>query len=350
MTQTAESCKQNETKGNLKPSSTCLFNIIFYIENTASKASYQKFLDSLKKKFPCRAIFIVEDSESTADLLKIEINGQEGLKTSAACDQISIDCTSKTKDKTFFLILSYLLSDLPTYVIWSQDIVKLNPILEDLKTIATKIVFDPQTTSNLKDFSGQLIDHIEHTSCGITDFAWFNCFGWRELFASVFNTKERVDQLFHARIIRIKYKSADPLSNKNDAAAIYFQAWLAAQMNWKVNDVESIEGNKRVCYERFLHDTIVLVVPELSDESNSGQITSVEIEGQNGVHYLLKLGVKDPFVKVWISDSTSCEIPYQVVLSVASKEQLVIGDLFRRGTNPHYHNMLKLLYQTKWNH
>jgi glucose-6-phosphate dehydrogenase assembly protein OpcA len=349
MTQTTESSKKVEAKGGSKPSSACLFNIIFYIEKASLRASYQFFLDSLKKKFPCRAIFIVEDSQSTQDTLKIEICGQEGIKPKSACDQITIECTKHSKDKIFFLILSYLLADLPTYVIWSQDIVQYSPILEDIKAIATKIVFDPETTSDLKDFSGQLIDHIEHTSCGITDFAWFNCFGWRELFASVFNSKERIDQLFHSRIIRIKYKSLDPLSNKNDAAAIYFQAWLAAQMNWKVSDVESIEGNKRICYERFMHDTVILLIPELGDENNCGQISSVEIEGTNSVHYLLKQGSKDPYVKVWISDASSCEIPYQIVLSAPSKEQLVIGDLFRRGTNPHYHNMLKLLYQTKWN-
>jgi glucose-6-phosphate dehydrogenase assembly protein OpcA len=348
MIQTAESAKKNEGKEVQKPSSSCLFNIIFYIENESAKNNYQAFLDSLKKKFPCRAIFIVEKADSTQDSLKIEINGNDCQKAKNACDQISIECTEKSKDKVFFLILSYLLADLPIYVIWSQDLVKSHPILEDLKNIATKIVFDPELSNDLKEFSAHVIDHIEHKKCSVTDFAWFNCFGWRELFSSVFDSKERIDQLFHARIIRIKYKSLDPLQNKNDSAAIYFQAWLAAHMNWKVHDVESIEGNKRISYERFLHDTIVLLIPEKGDESNFGQITSVEIDGPNAVHYLFQQSAKEPFVRIWISDASSCEIPFQVTLSTPSKEQLVIGDLFRRSTALHYHNMLKLLYQTKW--
>ncbi len=348
MTQTFESSKKTEGKEASKPSSSCLFNIIFYIENESAEKNYQAFLDSLKKKFPCRAIFIVEKADSNQDNFKIEINGQDCQKAKSACDQITIECGAKSKDKVFFLILSYLLADLPIYVIWSQNIVNSHPILEDLKNIATKIVFDPELSSDLREFSGHVIEHIEHKKCGVTDFAWFNCFGLRELFASVFDSKERIDQLFHARIIRIKYKSSDPLSNKNDSTAIYFQAWLAAHMNWKVHDVESIEGNKRISYERFLHDTVILLIPEKGDESNFGQITSIEIEGLNKVHYLFDQPSKEPFVRIWISDASSCEIPFQVTLSTPSKEQLVIGDLFRRGTAQHYHNMLKLLYQTKW--
>lgn len=321
----------------------CLFNIIFYVESSQSVEDYQQFLDLLKKRFPCRSIFVIEEANSR----ELEVIGDKPI---TPCDPVIIKCSPSAKDRVSFLVLTYLLADLPIYVIWSQDLVRENPVLFQLRKIAKKIVFDPFITTNLKEYARQLLKNIEFQKCGITDFAWFNCFGWRELFAATFNTKARIDDLFHARIVRIKYNACLDVENgRYEIPAIYFQAWLSAQMNWKIRDVEAIEGNIRVCYERFLQDTVILLVPEACQKTGAGTITSVEIEAVNQVHFLFKKRGSDPVVTVWISKAESCEIPFDIALSEPSKEQLVINELFGQGTNHHYHNMLRLLYQTQWN-
>jgi frataxin-like iron-binding protein CyaY len=75
----------------------------------------------------------------------------------------------------------------------------------------------------------------------------------------------------------------------------------------------------------------------------------MEIETTDSSHYVLKKLSKDPLVKVWISSKQACDIPYNISLVDATKEQLVIGELFRRGINHHYHNTLKMISQTQWN-
>lgn len=347
MTNTPSQENKTITKPNHKTTTACLFNIVFYIERPGLISLYQNFLNILQKRFPCRSIFIIEDN--SIESVKWMINGIEGAKATAPLDQITILSPKINNESVYFLILTYLLADIPTYSIWSQDIIEKNPILDKIEKITSKIVFDPQITTNLKDFAGVLLSKIEHSHTSITDFAWFSSFGWRELFASIFNTSEKIEHLFHAKIIRIRYNDFKADGKQFHIPAIYFQAWIAAQMNWKVKEVEYIEGNIRISYERFLNDTIILLSPQISDEEKAGQITSIDIEGIMGVHYLFKKGVKDSFVKIWISYNDLCEIPFQATLSEPSKEQLVLKELFSPGTNLHYHNMLKLLYQSKWN-
>jgi glucose-6-phosphate dehydrogenase assembly protein OpcA len=349
MSDTTKVHLKNEGKAAIKSSSTCLFNIIIYTDDIKSQEAYQTFLNSLKKKFPCRSIFITEDPSSDEELLKIKVNDEDSPKPQSACDQISIQVTAKTKERSLFLILSYLIADIPTYVIWSKDLKSDDLVLNDLKDIATKIVFDTFITSDLKDFSLELLKHIDRSKSAITDFAWFKGKGWRELLASVFCTQEHIDHLFHAKIIKIKYSSSQLDLSKNYTPAIYLQAWLAAQMNWKVQNVETIEGNTRISYERFLYDTVILLIPEETQDVASGQIISMEIETTDSSHYVLKKLSKDPLVKVWISSKQACDIPYNISLVDATKEQLVIGELFRRGINHHYHNTLKMISQTQWN-
>jgi len=329
---------------------SCLFNIIFYVESDRAAQNFQKYLDLLKKKFPCRSLFIIEDVGNTEETCSTLLNGIEStdIKPKAACDQITIKFSGKARERIPFLIFSYLVGDLPIYAIWEQDPSKENPILTHLKTIVTKIVFDPGMTTNIKEFSRFVLGHIETVKCGITDFAWFSIRAWRSLLSEIFNTPKKIDDLFHAKVIRIKYNTSKDSKEHPEIGAIYLQAWIAAMLNWKVRDVEEIEGNIRISYERFIHDTVVLLVPEeTSSTSASGLINSIEIEANNEEHFLLKR--KENSITLWASSKDLCEIPTHFTLTEPTKEQLVLNELFWRGTNNHYTEMLRLLYQTHWN-
>lgn len=332
--------------------STCLFNIIFYVESLKAAEQQQTFVAQLKQHFPCRSIFLIEDQKLSATEPKLALNGQEtdDLKPKSACDQITAHFNLKTRERIPFLILGNLVEDIPTYVVWMQDPNIKNPILFNLKEIATKMVFEPMTCLHLREFARQLLTQMEGRKCGITDFSWFSISGWRVLLAQIFNEKERVDQLFHARVIRIKYQPAmQQTKQRCEIPSIYLQSWLAARLNWKVHDVEPIEGNMRISYQRFIHDTVVLIVPEATAGLQTGEISSVEIESDGKYHFLLKRNGKEPLVKVWISTQEQCDIPFHHVLTEPSKEQLVTAELFWRGTSEAYEETLRQIYQINWN-
>lgn len=334
-----------------KPSPACLFNIVFYVESKIAAQNFQKYLDLLKKKFPCRSIFIVEELDKKEESCSIAINGQETKEVvPSAYDQVTITFSGNGKKRIPFLILTYLLGDLPTYVIWEQDPSKENFILDHLKQIATKIVFDPGLTTHIKEFARHVLGHIETEKCGVSDFAWFSISAWRELLGNIFDTPKRIDDLFHTKIIRITYYASKNNKERSEISAIYLQAWIAAELNWKIRDVERIEGNIRISYERFIHDTIVLLIPqETTQESAVGTIASIEIEVTNHLHFLLKRKGHENSVKLWVSSAELCEIPSQFTLIEPTKEQLVLNELFWKNTSSHYKNMLRLLYQKHWN-
>lgn len=341
----------NLPKEKVNPNvSTCLFNIIFYVESEAAAVIFQKYLGSLKKKFPCRSILLIEEPGKSEDSISSFLNKEasDDLKPKAACDDIIIKFSGKMRERIPFLIFSYLVGDLPIYLIWEQDPSKKNPILFSLKDIATKIVFDPAMALHIKEFSRSVLTHSEKVKCGVTDFAWFSIQNWREVFKNIFNSPEKVDALFHATVIKIHYNRKERGHLRTESAALYLQAWIAAVLNWKVRDVEIIEENIRIRYERFIHDTIVWLIPEKTDQEE-GLITSVEIESCHQSHFLLKKNQRENKITVWISSENSCEIPDHFSFAEPTKEQLVLNELFWRGTSVHYQDMLQVLYHTHWN-
>lgn len=329
-----------------------LFNIVFYTKSEPGKENYRWLLDLISKKFPCRSLFIREDPDPSQEYLKVNVAaetlGEEDM--SVVCDQIFIEVAGKEKEKVPFLILPHFLPDLPTYVIWTQEPVEDDPILNLLKKYATKLVYDPGFCGNLQRFSGELLKQMEDSHhCGITDLCWILNSGWREAFASTFQTPQRINELFKARFIRIGYNQGPDHCISDENQALYFQAWIAAQFNWKVSELERIEGNVRASYSRFMYETVVLLAPESNSNLPYGAMTSVEIDTENhAAHFLFKRSLEGDKVKIWISSSDCCDIPYEIFVSQGNLEHMVLGELFRKGINEQYRNVLRLLYELHW--
>lgn len=202
---------------------------------------------------------------------------------------------------------------------------------------------------NFQDYSLAILKLMEKGNICISDLAWTLGSGWRDIIANVFHTPERVDQLFRAKFIRISYNRG-PLQSKLGAAslAIYLQGWIGARFNWKIKDVEKIEGNIRISYERFTHNTIALLIPEERNDLPPGAITSIEIESENNIEFIFKRMNENNLVKIWLNFSDQCELPSRLLFNQVNQEQMVIDELFRRGCSEHYHNVLKHLSQLEW--
>lgn len=328
-----------------------LFNIVFYIKSAPAKEQHRWLLDLVSKKFPCRSIFINEDSDPSQEYLRVRVAAEtigEG-EMSVVCDQIFIEVAGSERKKVPYLILPHFLTDLPIYVIWTHDPTEEDPILSILRKYATKMIYDPGFCGNLQHFSGALLKQIEgRRGCSVTDLCWVTSSGWREVLAATFQTSQRVDELFHAKYIRIGYNKGNPSCTSDENQALYIQAWIAAQLNWKVKDMERIEGNVRISYSRFMYETVALLTPEVHEGLPRGAITSIEIDSQQGTHFLFQRSSEAKRVKVWISSAESCDIPYQIYFTQATLELVLLGEFFSKGTNPHYRNLLSLLYELQW--
>lgn len=329
-----------------------LFNIVFYTKSAANTKNFQWLLDLISKKFPCRSLFIREDPDPSQEYLNVDVTAEtlgEG-EMSVVCDQIFIEVAGSEREKVPFLILPHFLPDLPMYVIWTQEPDENDPILQVLRKYASKLVYDPGFCGNLQRFSGELLKQMEDCNhCGITDLCWILTSGWREAFASTFQTQQRINELFRARFIRIGYNQGQHPCVSDENQALYFQAWIAAQFNWKVSELERIEGNVRASYARFMYETVVLLAPENNPNLAPGAITSIEIETENqAAHFLFKRSSEGDKVKIWISSCDRCDIPYEIFVSQGNLEHMVLSELFRKGVSEQYRNVLRLLYELHW--
>lgn len=326
-----------------------LFNIVFYAKSAPGKENYRWLAELVSKKFPCRSIFISENPDPNECYFRVNVAAEtigEG-ELSVVCDQIFIEVAGKEREKIPFLILPHFLPDLPIYVIWTDDPSQDDPLLDILRKHAQKFIYDPGDSLNLQSFSSTLMKQLQAVKhCAITDIPWILTSGWREVIASTIHTPKRVDELFRSRYIRIGYNQTEVQSISDQNQALYLQAWIASQFNWKVNDLERIEGNVRVCYSRFMYDTVVLLTPESYPGLLPGTVTSIEIESMdNGAHFYFQRSKEEKKVKILISSADRCDIPYQIYFTQANLKHMLLSELFRKGTSDHYRNVLALLYE-----
>ncbi len=323
-----------------------LFNLIIY-----SKAGRQfEYLDKIARqvirKFPSRMIFITYDDLCKDPALKIEVSvltDDEG-ECEIACDMIEIKACTQNQPKIPFVVLANILPDLPIYLLHASTPTLENPLDKKLEVFADRIIFDSKEVSHLPAYATAVLKKKARTRVDIADLNWARMEGWRQLFASVFQSSIGLKDLRSAKTIKIYFnlKELDSL-HKPHIQATYLQAWLASQLGWRLNAV----SKEHLIYQSDGRPVHIYLYPEKMDSTDSGQILSVEIDADPDVHYEMRRHADFPQnVIVKTSSDHFCSIPLHFVLNQNPKQSLV-KEICHKGTSVHYTNMLKLVANIK---
>ena len=214
-----------------------LFNLILYCHEPHRVPYFEEFIQTLVERFPCRIFFIQGELNPAQNYLKVSVSNvitSDG-ELSIACDEIHIAVTTSQMRRVPFIILPHLLADLPIYLLWGQDPTRDNTIFPHLQGFAHRLIFDSESAHDLPRFSRALQEMREKGKFEVVDMIWAAVGGWRDVFASTFDTQEKVLQLRDAKTISITYNGAKTEWIKHpEIQAFYLQAWLAAEMEWKV--------------------------------------------------------------------------------------------------------------------
>src|SRR6185437_6618335 len=109
---------------------------------------------------------------------------------------------------------------------WAEDPLKENPLSHQLECLATRIIFDSETTHDLSEFAQIILRHQAESGVGISDLNWARMENWRELFSATFHSQERLEQLKNTKTLLMTY-------NGSKTQAFYLQAWLATRLGWR---------------------------------------------------------------------------------------------------------------------
>lgn len=310
----------------------CLFNLIVYTGDRDSLESLQSSLDLIKVKFPCRIIYIQENRQDAH--LELKLNFQKE-------NQITIEGGTTHLSKIPFIILPYLIPDLPIYLFLKEDPTAENIILPFLKSISRRMIFDCELPENIALWSQKMLELLAQPSLEIVDMNWARTGGWRTVFTQVFDTQDRVANLSNCHSITLYYNQlSTEKKGRLDLQAVYLQSWLSSRLGWKFKSVTRTDSNLLFIYNIKGGDLSIEIKPAEMSNLPVAELTKIEITYRNNSQYTIsRCGISQ--VEVHIETEDICYIPFKLPLISIFKKQKFITELFYKQPSDHYPLMVQ---------
>ncbi len=290
----------------------------------------------LIEKYPCRILFIEGVMEPDADVCQTFClaPSPEQEKFLGKSDRMVIRVSKQNLSKAPLLVLPYLIPDLPVFLIWGQDPTKENNILPTFLNVATRLVFDNDSISNLCEFAESMLEILDTLDIDFMDVDWAHISGIRAAIGTIFNNESYFNKLKNAKKISLTYThvAGSPMQHQ-DRRAIYLQGWLAALLGWKF---KSADGN-RIQYEN--HE--VILIKEEKETGAGGEIKIIDVD--QIMHIESLKAAATPLLRVSPSDSPS----YQLPIPNMQRGLAFIKEIFYHPITIHYRKTLEMISRMK---
>jgi glucose-6-phosphate dehydrogenase assembly protein OpcA len=327
-----------------------LFTLVV-VSGDVERAKYcQRVVNLIAKKFPCKIIFVTIDSGAHESFLRQFSSTRTVTDGSGAisCDVVSIQTSPDQLHVVPFLITPELVADLPVFLLIGSDPTDVQPLVASLETYVSRIVFDALRIPNVERFAQKILGLSDRQK--YVDLNWARTKPWRETVARVFNSPEALKDLKHCDRLEIRYSKRPSTSPERclDTQAIYLQAWLADRLKWQLVSVNESDNCTQIVYATNQHETVVVLHPADSDFMEEGSVTSLEVRGQQDVHYLLNYERDDRHIAVHASSLDRCEMPYTIFVGSFQRGRTLPTEIFQQAASEHYIPMLGSLAHTLW--
>jgi glucose-6-phosphate dehydrogenase assembly protein OpcA len=319
----------------------CLFNLILYTQKNERAEYIRTLTQKVVERFPSRVISVLVDKTATEDSLDAKVSVMTGAKGEfdVVCDLIELQATKKSEKRIPFVLLPYILPDLPVYLLWAENPTLENPLSHELETFTTRMIFDSETTDNLPLFAKALLQHKEEAKCDIADLNWARTENWRELLSSTFYSEERLQQLKTTKTIQIKYNSCETkFFCHTKTQAVYLQGWLASQLGWKLTEVKG---------DHFFYGPISIQLESTQNPHLSpGTVVSLDLSTNKGETFSFSRNPHHPHqISMIFCDSEKCAIPSKYIFTKSQTGLSLVNEIGHVGTSDHYLKLLNYLVE-----
>jgi glucose-6-phosphate dehydrogenase assembly protein OpcA len=337
-----------ENKNKVRAS---LFNIIFFTKQSSRDDYVRKISSKLIEKFPARIFFISFDASSSENSLKtaVSVISTEQGEYSITCDLIEIFAKGDDGKQVPFLLLPHIIPDLPVFLVWEEDPSIENPLCNELKTFATRIIFDSESTEDLCRFSKAVMKIQNSINCEIADLNWARLESWRDLLSTTFSDSQKIEQLQNTQSMTITYNAQEtPSFCHTKIQSIYLQTWIAARMNWSPDKKRSSLDLCRFFYETQGRGIEIELQGIKNGKLPPGMILSVEIKTIEEEHFSFMRDPEAPHQISFIySTKSECALPTKFLVSKGESGQSLIKEICHKGTSTHYQEVLQKI--SDWN-
>ena len=323
-----------------------LFTLIVIVKDTERTRYLQQLVNLITKKFPCKVVFISVDTAAKESFLtknaitRVVGNGS----TAISCDLLTIEVSEDQLQRVSFLVIPELIADLPAFLLIGHAPSEIKTIVDQLESSVNRIVFDALHLQNICMFAEEILS-LQHRSKYI-DLNFARTKPWRETLAHVFNSKDAISLLAACTRFEIRYSHRHSSSTGNatpDTQAILLQAWLASRLGWQPVSVEENGDHMLIRYISGPKEVSILITPTESNILDEGNIASIEIRGDNDLHYLLEYERDDRHIAIHASSQDRCEIPFSMFVGSFQRGRALPSEIFLQPASEHYLPMLELL-------
>ncbi len=313
-----------------------LFNLILYTQKNKRADYIHSLMQKVIERFPSRVIFITVDKSSSQDEIKTSVSTIQG-GPDVTCDLLTFETTGKTESRIPYLILPHITPDLPVYLLWAENPIQDNPLSHQLDTLATRMIFDSESTDDLSKFAKALLQHQKESGCDIADLNWARTENWRNLLSATFYSDERLKQLQRAKKIQITYNAHETkFFCHTKIQAIYIQGWLASQLGWKLSSIKE----DTLTYGPITVELLSSKDPDLPP----GTIISMSLLTDAGEHFSFSRSSDHPQqVSMILCTPEKCEIPCTYIFTKSHSGLSLVNEIGFTGTSEHYLNLLSYL-------
>jgi glucose-6-phosphate dehydrogenase assembly protein OpcA len=333
----------SEDKKQLK---ACLFTLIIYAHEKRRVDYIQELVDTILDKFPCRIIYIQEDENSDKSYCHVNVTSVMSGASLALCDQITIQTSQDQLFRVPFLVIPYIVSDLPVYLLWGQNPFEEHEIFPHLHGYGSRVIFDSECSDNLELFCKEMQANLNVLKMDVMDINWALVSNWRDLLAHLFDNPKKLMMLKKCKSIVITYNDNKTKTIKHpEIRAIYLQGWLASQLNWRYFQTEKFDVDMLISYIGEQFPAIVALHPEKISGLPPGSIASIEITTVDGHVLFLERRPEFPHVVIHESSKETCELPFTLPLPNVHRGMNFMKEIFHEKLGSHYLGMLKMISQ-----
>src|SRR5215813_4066878 len=214
-----------------------LVNLAVYSEEAGSLNKNTQLMANISENHACRAIVIEADCQAKENCVNAWISAHchvSGVGSKKVCsEQISFLLKGACVTLLPSIVFSHLDSDLPFYVWWQDEL--REPVHPQLWAWVDRLIYDSQ---HWKDFRTQmrLLESAEQEAnqrIVLCDLNWTRLDNVRFALAQFFD--HPASHHHFAKIDKVRIDFAPGFRS----TAILFAGWLAAQLNWHIEEVKS---------------------------------------------------------------------------------------------------------------
>lgn len=327
-----------------------LFNLILFTRKGPREEYLQRVIHKLLDKFPSRLFLLHVDPDATQKLtVSVDVLSSEQGDCIITCDLIEIETSLQEQEKIPFLLLPHLIPDLPIFLMWAEDPLQKSVLFTSLQSLATRIIVDSETTSELHAFVSHVLAMHQEGSVEIADLNWARLESWRSLISSTFSSARLLSAIRGTTSLTITYNAQEtPFFCHTKIQALYLQAWIAHALGWQIPSHHTASACDTFAYISEEKEVSIQLIPVRNPHLPPGMILALTFTTLDQEHFAFTRNEKQS-EQIFFEHSTltECSLRIQKEVGKAESGQSLIKEICHKGTSVHYIDMLQMLQEAQ---